>query len=254
MTKHTLVAQNIQKSFGGAKVLTGATFAVNQGEITGIIGPNGAGKTTMFNILTGFIQPEEGSLVYDGQHIEKVLPHVRAKLGLGRTFQQSKLFLNMSVEENLLLACSHEYDTWYKSLFTSWKEKQLKKQVRDTLRQFGLSKLLHMQAKDLSYGQGKLVSLLRCLLMDTDTVLLDEPSAGVNRTLLKTVVEVIKYMEEEGKTVVIIEHNMPFLMELSKSVIVLDRGHVMLHDTPENVQNNEHVLDAYLGKRDALTD
>ncbi|HEY5713854.1 MAG TPA: ABC transporter ATP-binding protein [Candidatus Gracilibacteria bacterium] len=241
-----LEVENISKSFGGVHAVDDLSFKVAPHTITGLIGPNGAGKTTAFNLITHFLPRDGGFILYQGENMKNIPPHLLVQKGMARTFQQIRLFKNLTVRENLLLACSHRYDHWWSAFGVVDEQHELKK-VIDYLKEIKLDHYLEQKASDLSYGQSKLVEILRTMLTDADLILLDEPAAGVNPTMLHTVERLIRDLKKNGKTVLVIEHNMPFLMGISDSVIVMENGRFLMQDTPAKVQKDARVLEAYLG-------
>jgi len=241
-----LLIENVSKSFGGVHAVDDLSFAVKKGSITGLIGPNGAGKTTAFNLITHFLPRDGGVVAYAGKDLGSLAPYRLVRKGIARTFQQIRLFRNLTVKENLLLACSHNYDAWWSSFLPQDEDHYIEK-ITDLLRKINLEHYLYQPADALSYGQSKLVEIIRCILTDADLVLLDEPAAGVNPTLLQTVKQMILQMNKAGKTLLIIEHNMPFLMSIADEVIVMENGRFLMQDTPEKVQSDPRVLEAYLG-------
>jgi ABC-type branched-subunit amino acid transport system ATPase component len=242
----SLLIQNVSKFFGGVHAVNDLSFEIKPGKITGLIGPNGAGKTTAFNLITHFLPRDNGKVAYLGQDLKKLAPYQLVRKGMARTFQQIRLFRSMTVRENLLLACSHQYDSWTRS-FGSQDETHHLEKIKELLTEIKLEHYLDQPADALSYGQSKLVEIIRCILTDADLILLDEPAAGVNPTLLNTVEKMIKRMNKDGKTLLIIEHNMPFLMKISDEVIVMENGNFLLQDKPQVVQKDKRVLEAYLG-------
>ena len=244
--KILLSIQNISKSFGGLQAVQNLSFDIPKNKIIGLIGPNGAGKTTAFNLITHFIPKDTGKIFYKKEDLKKLATHKLVKRGIARTFQQIRLFSELTVEENLLLACSHQYDSWWKS-FLPQDEVRQKREIKKMLALVDLESYAYTLAKNLSYGQSKLIEILRCILIGADLILLDEPASGINPTRLKTIESLILKMKKSGRTFLIIEHNMPFLMKISDEIIVMEDGKFLMQDTPAKVQKNKKVLDAYLG-------
>ena len=241
-----LTVSDLTKHFGGLYAVEKLHFKVKKHSITGLIGPNGAGKTTAFNLITHFLPKNSGKIVYSGQNVENIKAEKLVRLGIARTFQQIRLFPNLTVKENLLLACSHEYDTWWKSFSPVYEDKFLV-EIKELLNKVHLSRFLNQKASDLSYGQSKLIEIIRTVLTDADLILLDEPASGINPTLLKEIEVFIRELRDLGKTILIIEHNMPFLMGISDEIIVMENGRFLIQDKPEVVQSDKRVLEAYLG-------
>jgi ABC-type branched-subunit amino acid transport system ATPase component len=243
-----LKVQNLTKHFGGVYAVDKLHFEVKGNSITGLIGPNGAGKTTAFNLITHFLPRQTGTIHFKNKDLGKKRTQTLVKNGMARTFQQIRLWPNLTVRENLLLACSHRYDAWWKS-FLIHKESELEAQAKALLAKVNLEKYWDHLASELSYGQSKLVEIVRTILTDADLILLDEPAAGINPTLLKTIESLIFELKAQGKTLLVIEHNMPFLMRISDEIVVMENGKFLVQDVPEKVQKDPKVLEAYLGGR-----
>ncbi|MCV9999320.1 ABC transporter ATP-binding protein [Pararhizobium sp. YC-54] len=242
----------LSRSFGGLKAVSGCDFSVREGSITGLVGPNGAGKSTLFNLVSGFVKADSGQVVFRGDRIESLAGHDVARLGLRRTFQIPRELKNMTVIENLLLVPAGQTgDRLVSVIFPGWKvkaeERKLVETAREVLATVGLSEKAGHLAVRLSGGQKKLLELARCLMAKPKMLLLDEPTAGVNPTLIRHLMSVLRKVHESGVTLLIIEHNMTVIMELCERVIVMDRGRVIAAGTPSEIQSNEEVLDAYLG-------
>lgn len=253
MTEKILLdVENISKSFGGLKALKEVNFELKENEIVGLIGPNGSGKTTMFDIITGFYEPDEGKIYFGEQEITKLPPHRIAKLGIGRTFQMIRLFPKMTVTENLMVAEQklHGEEFW-KALLrlprVMREERENLEKSKKLLEFVELNEKSHLCACNLSYGQSKLLEIARALAISPKLLLLDEPASGLNPVIRKKVFEVIRNLKKEGKTVLIVEHDMETIMNLCDRVIVLDAGRVIAEGTPKEIQRNEKVLEAYLG-------
>jgi len=247
-----LTIEDIYKSFGGILALNGVTFTVEPNAITGLIGPNGSGKSTLFNIISGFYRKDKGKIFFRGKKIEGMEPHDIAMLGIGRTFQISEIPEKMTVLENLLLAPKRQVGEGVLNVFfrplkiKKENEKYLKEayEILDLIQLYGLR---NEYAENLSGGQKKLLSLGRILMSDPALLLLDEPTAGVNPTLIKDLIVAIKNLrDEKGVTILVVEHNMKVISEICDSVIVLDFGKKIAEGTPEDIQKNEMVLEAYL--------
>ena len=250
--KNMLRVENVYKSFGGIVALHGVSFSVEPCTITGLIGPKGSGKTTSFNVISGFYNKDGGEIYFNGKRIEDIEPYKIAMLGISRTFQISEAPEKMTVLENLLLAPKNQIGEGIFNVFLH--PMKIMKQTEvyienacEILKLVQLYDLRNEYAGNLSGGQRKLLSLARILMSDPLLILLDEPTAGVNPTLIKDIILAIKDLrDEKGKTVLLVEHNMKVISEICDKVIVLDFGKNIAEGTPDEIQKNEKVLDAYL--------
>ena len=248
-----LAASGMYKSFGGVTAVNDATIEVAQGSITGLIGPNGAGKTTLFNLLSNFIRPDRGRVIFDGEPIQQLQPHQIAQQGMIRTFQVARVLSRLSVLENMLLAAQHQtgenfWSAWLQFRQVAQEEKQLKERAYAILESVGLAHMAHAYAGSLSGGQRKLLEMARALMVQPKLILLDEPAAGVNPTLINQICHYITTWNREGLTFLIIEHNMDVIMSLCDRVWVLAEGRNLAVGSPSEIQTNPQVLEAYLGQ------
>jgi len=244
-----LEAKDVSRSFGGVKALAGCSLSVDKGSITGLIGPNGSGKTTLFNVMTGYVKPEKGTVSFDGHDVTNARPNKIFALGVGRTFQLTRIFARISVIENMLVATQRD-ESWLRGLTRSKSSKSELDAAMEWLDFVGLSRLASLQAGSLSYGQRKLLELAYVLVADPDVILLDEPAGGVNLTLINEISEKILALNKGGKTFLIVEHNMEFVMKICDKVTVMHQGCDLVTGTPAEVRANPAVLDAYLGSID----
>lgn len=246
-----LEVRHLSKDFGGIKAVDACSFSVHEGKIVALIGPNGAGKTTVFNLITGFLKPDAGRIILDTSDVTSFAPDQIARMGISRTFQSIRLFPNMSVIDNMMLARKNEREGIADALIRipslDAEEKQHEEQCMALLEFVGLHAKKDELAKNLSYGQQKLLEIARALVGEPEILLLDEPAAGVNLTMLAKIGELLKKLRHQGKTILLIEHNMEFVMGLCDSVVVLDYGKEIAVGTPQQVRKNKKVLDAYLG-------
>jgi len=244
-----LSARSVTKSFGGVQALKECSFSVTRGSITGLIGPNGSGKTTLFNVITGYVRPDAGSVDFNGNDITNFRPDRVFALGVGRTFQLTRIFARISVLENMLVATQRD-ESWLRGLTRSKSSPSELASAMDGLDFVGLAQLASMPAGSLSYGQRKLLELAYVLVAGPEVILLDEPAGGVNLTLVNLIAEKIRALNKEGKTFVIVEHNMEFVMRLCDSVTVMHQGTDLVSGPPAQVRADPLVLDAYLGGGD----
>ena len=244
-----LSASNVSRAFGGVQALNLCSLEVEKGSITGLIGPNGSGKTTLFNVMTGYVKPDSGTVTFNEEDITNARPDVVFARGIGRTFQLTRIFAQMSVLENMLVATQHD-EGWLRGLTRSKSSPVEVDNAMEWLDFVGISRLADLQAGSLSYGQRKLLELAYVLVADPDVILLDEPAGGVNLTLINQIAEKIRTLNAQGKTFLIVEHNMEFVMNLCDSVTVMHQGTNLVSGLPADVRANPQVLDAYLGGGD----
>ncbi len=247
-----LVAEDVVKRFGGVAAVDGLSFAVRPGEILGLIGPNGAGKTTMFDLLAGRLRPDGGRILLDGRGIGHLPPHRRAALGLGRTFQIPRPFPDMTVVENVMLGRQSQPGESVLANFLrpgrlAAAERETYAQAMDLVGFVTLTRLAHAPARTLSGGQRKLLELARVLMGRPRLMLLDEPAAGVNPSLLEIIIERIAAINAQGITLLIIEHNMELVARLCPRVIVMAAGQLLAEGKPEVVTRDSRVVESYLG-------
>lgn len=249
-----LLCEKVDKNFAGLKAVHQVDLKVEEGEIVGLIGPNGAGKTTLFNLMSGFLRPSNGTIRYEGMDIGKLPPHVIAKHGLVRTFQQISAFPELSVLDNVIIGRHlHIKSGFFKSLLQSRVKRAEEKMARDKalriLESLGLSGWEYQQVKNLPLG-----GLQRCLgiavamAAEPKLLLLDEPASGMNTEEKRQITEVIRNIYHSGITILIVEHDMNVVMNLCKRIVVLDSGRVIAEGTPEEIQRDASVIEIYLGK------
>ena len=239
-----LEARNVSKAFGGIRALDACSIVVEQGTITGLIGPNGSGKTTLFNVITGYEQVDSGSVVFNGRSITNATPDKVFRLGIGRTFQLTRIFPRLTVLENMYVAAQRRN---FKGLLSRWSSSHEQRRALELLDFVGISQLKDMPAANLSYGQKKLLEFAFILIAEPQVILLDEPAGGVNPTMIHHLADRIRELNKRGVTFLVVEHNMEFVMGLCHAVTVLHRGTKIAEGTPEAVRNNPAVLEAYLG-------
>lgn len=244
-----LEAQGVSRSFGGVQALKGCSLTVDKGSITGLIGPNGSGKTTLFNVMTGYVKPDHGTVLFDGNDVTNARPNKIFALGVGRTFQLTRIFSRLSVIENMLVATQRD-ESWLRGLTRSKSSSSELDAAMEWLEFVGLARLASLPAGSLSFGQRKLLELAYVLVADPDVILLDEPAGGINLTLINEISEKILALNKGGKTFLIVEHNMEFVMKICDKVTVMYQGCDLVTGTPAEVRSSPQVLDAYLGGSD----
>jgi ABC-type branched-subunit amino acid transport system ATPase component/ABC-type branched-subunit amino acid transport system permease subunit len=240
-----LEVKGLEKRFGGLRAVDGASFVVPEGSITALIGPNGSGKTTVFNLIDGTMTANAGEVLFGGRRIDRRRPWSRAHLGLGRSFQITRLFREMTVLENVVAPLP---SFRLRQLAAGAMSGQEAARAEELLDFVGMSKYADAPASALSFGQQKLVELAQVLMLDPKLIMLDEPAGGINPTLIERIGEMIRELNAEGKTFLIVEHNMPFVLALCRPVLVLARGKTIARGAPDEIQRDPKVLDAYLGE------
>ncbi len=250
-----ITVSHLHKRYGGIHALDDCSLDIAPGKITAIIGPNGSGKTTLFDAITRLIPLDSGSIHFGKENITQKPTFTVAKLGISRTFQQVRLFKNLTIRQHLEIALSSDDESIcvsvikdVQSLFSPKKLLPHEKRIKEVLALVGLDKPLETYASDLSYGQKKLLDLAIAIIKPHAVLMLDEPVAGVNPKLRLEIVQIIHSLHRSGETIVIIEHDMNFVMNLAQHIFVMESGRVIAGGNPEDIQKNKSVLEAYLGK------
>ncbi len=251
-----LEVQNISKRFGGLQAVKDVSFAVRQGTIKAVIGPNGAGKTTLFNVVSGFLAPDTGTVLFRDRPIHGRSPHEIAGLGLSRTFQHIKLFSHMTALENVMVgrhvrSCAGFVAGMLNLPWTRKEEQEVRGRALEIMDFLGIAPLADSEATSLSYGQQRTVELARALASEPSLLLLDEPAAGLNMRETADAAKLIAKIRDRGVTVLIVEHDMQLVMNISDEIAVLSYGEKIADDRPLAVQKDPHVIRVYLGEDDA---
>ena len=233
-----LDVRDLRKAFGGVRAVDGCSFAVPRSKISGLIGPNGSGKTTTFNLLTGIVTPDAGQVIYRGEDVAGLKPFQVFHKGITRTFQITRVFREMTVFENMLSVTS-----------LGVPDAAARARAEELLALVNLTHLRGEYGGRLSYGQQKLLEFARALMTDPDLILLDEPAAGVNRTLLQHLLDHIHRLQERGKTILIVEHDMNVIMNHCERIFVMDYGVKIAEGPPDEIRRDERVIEAYFGRR-----
>ena len=240
---HLLEVEGLTKRFGGVTAVNTCSFAVPEGSVTALVGPNGSGKTTAFNLITGYARADAGVVRFAGATVRRPDPVRLSRTGLTRTFQQARIFADLTLVENMVAALQQPW----RSAFRTAVRGHEKARALELLEEFGLTQLAHERAGNLSYGQKKLLEFAAVLMGEPRLVLLDEPTAGVNPVLVEQIEERIRELNARGLTFLVVEHNMNLVMRLCNPVVVLAQGTKLAEGHPDEVRNDPRVLDAYLG-------
>jgi len=251
-----LKVDSLRKEFDGVLAVDDVSFSLEKGTITSLIGPNGAGKTTILNLLNRLCQPDGGQISFNGHELTSLPPYRIAQLGIGRTFQNIRIFPQISVLENLMLAPRNQKgESIFSALIRTQQVKTDEREAREKALSYlgtvGLLDKKNEMAENLSHGQRKLLELARALATGSQLLLLDEPTAGVFPKTKEEILDLLREFRDKGKTILFIEHDMKVVMDISDKVIVMNYGGKIADGTPEEIKNNKEVIKAYLGRKNA---
>ncbi|MCU0847088.1 MAG: ABC transporter ATP-binding protein [Spirochaetes bacterium] len=251
-----LEVKNVSRAFGGLRAVDDVSFSVPKNSIKAIIGPNGAGKTTLFNLISGSLRPDSGRVFFNGRQIQGRPPHTIAARGVSRTFQNIKLFHNMTVLENVMVGRHTRSRSGFMAgifnLPSCWREeREIENRSRGILDMLGVSGLAGMNAGNIAFGSQRIVEFARALALEPELLLLDEPAAGLNMHETAEIAEIIRKIREMGVTILIIEHDMSLIMDISDDIVVLSSGKMIAEGRPSDIQKNPEVIRIYLGEEDA---
>lgn len=252
MTDDVLVVKNLTKQFGGLQAVggdEGLNFRVKRGSLVGLIGPNGAGKSTLFNLISGVLEPSSGSISLNSKDLSNIKSSEIASHGLGRTFQTPRAFPSLTVKQNVLVGVESSGENLMSVFSGSWKnsEAELETNATEALRKVGLLDRLNDTVANLSGGELRMLEVARQLVRDPEILLLDEPTAGVDPSLQGKLSSILTELHSEGRTLIVVEHNLHFLLSIADAVIVLQNGRLLAEGTPKAIQKDQRVIAAYLG-------
>jgi branched-chain amino acid transport system ATP-binding protein len=247
-----LQAENLDHHFGGLRALRECTFTIEQGRITCLVGPNGAGKTTIFNAITGFLKPDEGSVTFKGRKLDGLRPQAIVHVGIARTFQNLRLFTDLSALDNVMVGIGNQFGeepvgAILRPLHTLRRQRRLRQEALATLDHVGLADRAQETVRNLSYGEQKLLTVARVLATGAELLLLDEPASGLSAGALDAVMALLRRLQSEGKTLLVVEHNTRVVQQIADDVLFLHQGHLMAQGTPEAIISDPALAEIYFG-------
>jgi ABC-type branched-subunit amino acid transport system ATPase component len=247
-----LQVTGLNHRFGGLHALRDCSFAIEQGRITCLVGPNGAGKTTIFNIVTGFLKPDEGSVSFRGQTLNGLRPQAIVHAGISRTFQNLRLFTDISALDNVMIGIAGQFGeepvgAIFRPLHTARLQRRRRQEALGTLAQVGLADRASEIVRNLSYGEQKLLTVARALATGAELLLLDEPASGLSSGALDAVMALLRQLQSEGKTLLVVEHNTRVVQQIADEVLFLHQGHLMAQGAPERIISDPALAEIYFG-------
>jgi branched-chain amino acid transport system ATP-binding protein len=247
-----LQADGLDHRFGGLHALRECSFSVAQGRITCLVGPNGAGKTTIFNAITGFLQPDEGVVTYRGRRLSGLRPPAILREGIARTFQNLRLFQDLTALDNVLVGLQHQFaeeplGAIFRPLHAARTQARRRAEAREILRHVGLADRAGEMVRNLSYGEQKLLTIARVLATGAELLLLDEPASGLSAGALDSIMALLRRLQSEGKTLLVVEHNTRVVQQIADDVLFLHQGHLIAQGTPESIINDPALAEIYFG-------
>jgi branched-chain amino acid transport system ATP-binding protein len=247
-----LQVDGLDKSFGGLRALQDCSFTIEQGRITCLVGPNGAGKTTIFNAITGFLRPDAGTVAFQGEKLDGLTPQAIVRHGIARTFQNLRLFTDLSALDNVLAAMSGQpgegpLGAIFRPLHTARAQRAYVDRALATLEHVGLAARARERVRNLSYGEQKLLTVARVLATGAELLLLDEPASGMSAGALENIMGLLRRLQGEGKTLLVVEHNTRVVQQIADDVLFLHQGHLMAQGTPQQIINDPALAEIYFG-------
>jgi branched-chain amino acid transport system ATP-binding protein len=247
-----LQVTGLDHRFGGLHALQDCSFAIEQGRITCLVGPNGAGKTTIFNVITGFLQPDEGSIAFRDRRLDRLRPQAIVRAGIARTFQNLRLFTDLTALDNVMIGIAHQFGeepigAIFRPLHTARVQKRRRQEAFATLDHVGLADRAHDVVRNLSYGEQKLLTVARVLATGAELLLLDEPASGLSAGALDAVMALLRRLQDDGKTLLVVEHNTRVVQQIADEVLFLHQGHLMAQGTPDRIISDPVLAEIYFG-------